>query len=140
LPVGGTTSTITYADLAKLQSKRTSPPAGFQHGVQVGPTGTFVPFSAQLSAKPGYVVPSFFWRFLTDTHAGPGGWLHDIGLPVTPAVQATVTKGALGKRTITIQAFQDAVLTDDPLNPLASRTERANIGSDYATAFPKATR
>jgi hypothetical protein len=140
LPVGGTTSTITYADLAKLENKRTPSPAGFQHGVSVGPTGTFVPFSAQLSAKPGYIVPSFFWRFLTNARSVPGGWLRDIGLPLTSAVQATVTKGALGKRTITIQAFQYAILTYDPLNPSASRVERANIGSDYATAFPKATR
>jgi hypothetical protein len=140
LPVGGSTSTVTYAGLAKLESRRTAPPAGFQHGVSVGPAGTFVPFSAQLSAKPGYIVPAFFWRFLSDAHSVPGGWLHDIGLPVTPAVQATVTKGSLGKRTITIQAFQDAILTYDPLNPPASRVERANIGSDYATAFPKATR
>lgn len=105
VPVGGSTSTITYADLAKLESRRTPPPTGFQHGVLVGPTGTFVPFSAQLAAKPGYVVPSFFWCFLTDSPAVPAGWLHDIGLPLTPAVPATVTKGALGKRAITIQAF-----------------------------------
>ncbi|MGH2388844.1 MAG: hypothetical protein ACRDIE_11635, partial [Chloroflexota bacterium] len=140
LPVGGSTSTITYGGLARLETHRTPPPAGFRHGVRVGPTGTFVPFSAQLSAKPGYVVPPFFWRYLTNAHAVPGGWLHDIGLPLTPAVQATVSKGALGTRTITIQAFQDAILTDDPRNPPASRVERANIGSDYATAFPKATR
>jgi hypothetical protein len=77
---------------------------------------------------------------LTDAHSMPGGWLRDIGLPMTPAVQATVTKGSLGKRIITIQAFQDAILTDDPRSPAASRVERANIGSDYATAFPEATR
>jgi len=140
VPVGGSTSTITYADLAKLESRRTPPPTGFQHGVLVGPTGTFVPFSAQLAAKPGYVVPSFFWCFLTDSPAVPAGWLHDIGLPLTPAVPATVTKGALGKRAITIQAFQDAILTDDPRNPPATQVERANIGSDYAVVFPKATR
>ncbi len=139
-PVGGATSTVTYAGLAILESKRIPPPTGFQHGVSVGPPGTFVPFSAQLSAKPGYIVPSFFWRFLTNTHTVPGGWLHDIGLPLSPAVRATVIKGALGTRTITIQAFQDAILTYDPRNPSASRVERANIGSDYATAFPKATR
>ncbi|MGH2346421.1 MAG: hypothetical protein ACRDG4_14435, partial [Chloroflexota bacterium] len=46
----------------------------------------------------------------------------------------------LGKRTITIQAFQDAVPTDDPRNPPASQVERSNIGSDDAAAFPKATR
>jgi hypothetical protein len=140
LPVGGSTSTLTYADLAKLESRRIPPPAGFRHGVLVGPTGTFVPFSAQLSAKPGYVVPSFFWRFLTGSPSVPGGWLREIGLPLTPAMPAIVTKGALGRRAITIQAFQYGILTDDPRNPPTSRVERANIGSDYATVFPAATR
>jgi len=139
LPVGGSTSSVTYGSLAKLASGRVPPPGGFRHGVLVGPTGTFVPFSAQLAAKPGYVVPAFFWRFLTNPSAVPGGWLHDIGLPLTPAVPATVTKGALGKRAITIQAFQDAILTDDPRNPPATQVERANIGSDYAAIFPAAT-
>jgi hypothetical protein len=63
-----------------------------------------------------------------------------LGLPLTPAVQATVTKGALGTRTIMIQAFQYAVLTYDPRNPPSSRVERANIGSDFAAAFPSKTR
>jgi hypothetical protein len=140
LPVGGSTSTITYADLAKLESRRTPPPTGFQHGVQVGPSGTFVPFSAQLAAAPGYVVPPAFWHFLSNSRSVPGRWLRDIGLPLTPAVPATVTKGALGKRAITIQAFQYAILTNDPRNPPASQVERANIGSDYAAVFPAATR
>ncbi len=99
-----------------------------------------MPFSAQLSPAPGYIVPPFFWRFLTDPHHVPGSWLHDLGLPLTPAVPAVVTKGALGQRQITVQAFQFAVLTYDPRNPAATQVERANIGSDYATAFPLATR
>ncbi|MGH2343778.1 MAG: hypothetical protein ACRDG4_01025 [Chloroflexota bacterium] len=82
-------------------------------------------------------MPSFFWRFLTDPRAVPGGWLHDIGLPLTPAVRAIVTKGSLGTRTITIQALQYAVLTYDPRNPPASQVERANISSAYAVALPR---
>jgi len=140
LPVGGTTSTVTYGSLAKLESRRSPPPAGFRRGVQVGPTGTFVPFSAHLTVAPGEIVPPAFWRFLTNPSAVPGGWLRDIGLPLTPAVPAIVTKGALGRRAITIQVFQYAILTDDPRNPPVSQVERANIGSDYAAVFPAATR
>ena len=140
LPVGGTTSTVTYGSLAGLTGRRVPPPAGFRHGVLAGPTGTFVPISAHLVAAPGEIVPPAFWRFLTNPRTVPGGWLRDIGLPLTPAVPATVTKGALGRRAITIQAFQDAILTDDPRNPPATQVERANIGSDYAAVFPAATR
>jgi hypothetical protein len=140
LPVGGTTSTVTYGDLAALRTKRTAPPVGSHGGVVVGSSGTFVPFSATLGAGSGYIVPPYFWQFLTNGHNLSGGWLQTIGLPLTPAVQATVTKGALGRRTIMIQAFQYAVLTYDPRNPPSSRVERANIGSDFAAAFPSKTR
>jgi hypothetical protein len=51
-----------------------------------------------------------------------------------------VRKGRLGRRTITLQAFTDAVLTYDPLNPAPYQVERANIGADYALAFPRAVR
>jgi hypothetical protein len=66
--------------------------------------------------------------------------LHDIDLPITEAVSATVTKGSLGTRVIDVQAFQGTVLTFDPLNPPFSRVERANVGSDFASAFPQAVR
>jgi hypothetical protein len=85
-------------------------------------------------------VPPYFWRYMTNPHYAPGGWLHDIGLPLTAAISATVTKGALGQRTISLQAFTNAILTYDPRNAPAWRVERANSGVDYATAWPKAVR
>lgn len=69
----------------------------------------------------------------------PGGWLHDLGLPIAPVVRAIVAKGRL-RRDITLQAFQRAVLTYDPANPAPFRVERANAGADYARAFPRAAR
>jgi hypothetical protein len=140
LPVGGTTSSVNYASLAVLRAKQTPPPAGFNGGVVVGGSGTFVPFSARLAAVPGYIVPLYFWQYLLVGKGMPGGWLRSVGLPLTPVITATVTKGALGRRTISIQAYQCAVLTYDPHNPDATKVERANIGSDYASAFPAATR
>jgi hypothetical protein len=70
----------------------------------------------------------------------PDGWQQDVGLPLTRAVRATVTKGARGRRVIVLQAFQDAILTYDPRNAPAWRVERANIGLDDATMFPQAVR
>jgi hypothetical protein len=116
------------------------PPAGFRGGVAAVAGGTFVPASPHLGAVPGYVVPAPFWAYLTDPRAAPGGWLRDIGPPLTPAIPATVNKGPLGTRHVLVQAFQCAVLTYDAANPARYRVERANIGLDYAAASPRAVR
>ncbi|MGH2367811.1 MAG: hypothetical protein ACRDI2_06395, partial [Chloroflexota bacterium] len=39
-------------------------------------------------------------------------------------------------RGILVRAFQRTVLTLDPRNPPPRQTERANVGTDYARAFP----
>ena len=44
--------------------------------------------------------------------------------------------GGLVQRTITMQAFQRTILTDDALNPPDWQIERANVGTDYRKAFP----
>jgi hypothetical protein len=55
--------------------------------------------------------------------------MHDLGLPMTDAFQATTVKNGEG-RTISIQAFERTVLTYDPQNPPAWQVERGNIGAD----------
>jgi hypothetical protein len=140
LPVGGTSSSVTYNTLFARHSRRTPVPARFQHGTMSEPGGTFVPYSPSLAPTSGYIVPPYFWRYMSDARQAPDGWLHDIGLPLTQAVPATVSKGKLGARRIMLQAFQYAVLTYDPRNAGAFQVERANIGADYATAFPQAVR
>lgn len=135
-PVGASVSTATYATLAALHSQRTAPPSDLRHGTAAVAGGIFVPYSPHLAASPGYVVPAYFWRYMTTPRNAPDGWMRDVGLPDTRAVTATVMKGPLGKRIIVIQAFQSAILTYDPLNPPAYRVERANIGVDAAAVTP----
>ncbi len=139
LPIGGATSTVTYGTLRRLRGRR-APPPGFRQGTSAVAGGTFVPDSPHLTAAPGYVVPTYFWRYITDRHNAPDGWLRDIGLPLTRAVTATVTTGTVGTRTVVIQAFQNAILTDDPTHAAPWRVGRATIGSDYARVFPRAVR
>lgn len=140
LPVGASVSSLTYRDLYTLHTKRTPLPAGLQHGTLAVHGGTFVPYSPTLAPAWGYVVPPVFWRYLTDRRQAPDGWPRDFGLPLTPAVPATVRKGKLGMRRIMVQAFQKAILTYDPRNAAPFRVERANVGADYAAAFPAAVR
>jgi hypothetical protein len=139
LPVGGDTSTLTYADLQKAadSSKRVAAPKGLTSGVYKNKDGTvFIPFTADLKAAPGHNVAAIFWIVLSSDTRSPGGWLHDIGLPLTEPVWATVDKGALKGRRVLVQAFQRTILTYDPQNTPGWQVERANLGADYLKVFP----
>ena len=140
LPIGGDTSTLTYADLRARAAPeaRIVPPAGFTGLTAMLPDGSvFVPFTADLSPAPGHVIAPWFWEYINRQDLFPGGWLHDVGLPITEPLEALVDKGPDKGQRIIIQAFQRTILTDDPLNPPQWRIERANVGADYACAFPE---
>lgn len=137
LAVGGVTSNVTYAtlnDLA-LPERRQAPPANWQGVAQAAPgEAVFVPVDSTLQPAPGHYVPARFWEYINQAALFPAGWVHDIGLPLTEAVPATVTKTVNGERVarpITVQLFERTVLTDDPANPAAFQIERANVGADY---------
>lgn len=139
LPVGGDTSTVTYATINDLASpqRRITAPAGFEAGVSFNDDGSvFIPFSADLSSASGHNVSRVFWDYMQREDFFPAGWLHDIGLPLTEAIPATVDKGPLRGRQILVQAFQRTILTYDALNPVEFQVERANVGTDYRSAFP----
>lgn len=135
LPVAGE-SGPTYAMLRELTgpTRRIAPPASVD-GVQPSAGGVFVPFDPALRPAPGYEVPAVFWAYLTRADLFPGGWLHDVGLPLTPAFTAEVRKGDR-PRLVTIQAFERTILTYDPANPLAWQVERANIGTHALAPRP----
>jgi hypothetical protein len=148
-PVGGERSSVTYATINQQSaaSLRIPVPAGGEAGgvVELPDGSTFVPFSADLAAAPGHAVPAVFWAFMNDPVLFPGGWLHDVGLPITPALPALVDKGRIIGTTvipvtgvpIQLQAFQRTILTFDPANPAGFQTERANTGTDYFFVFPQ---
>ncbi|MEO8289259.1 MAG: GerMN domain-containing protein [Chloroflexota bacterium] len=124
---------LKYSDLrtAADPKLRRPAPAGFKGGTAPAGEGgaTFVPFDSGLGVAPGYVVPATFWNYINRKDLFPGGWLHDIGLPVTGALPATVVKNG-ATRQITLQAFERTVLSYDPANPVDFQVERANIGFD----------
>jgi hypothetical protein len=91
--------------------------------------GEFVPYDPLLRPAPGYYVPLFFWSYMNRHDLFPGGWLHNIGLPMTTAFQVQTEKSG-ERRDIIMQAFERTILTFDPHNPLSWQVERANIGAD----------
>lgn len=127
---------ITYAELrqAGLPERRVPPPPEFRGGAQarvlpvVGDT-VFIPVDPLLRPAPGYYVPRLFWDYMNRPDLFPDGWLHDTGLPLTPALWTDAYK-ASGVRRVMLQAFERTVLTYDPLNPPAWQIERANVGMD----------
>ena len=139
VPVGDDRSTVTYADLHRYARPeiRSDPRPGSPGGIEPRPGGSvFIPYTPDLSPAPGHIVPSYFWQYLNRTDLFLAGWLHDVGLPLTGVLDATVDKGEMTGRRIKIQAFQRTVLTYDPLNPPEWQIERANVGRDYLTVFP----
>jgi hypothetical protein len=96
----------------------------------------FVPYSQALRPGPGHNISPIFWPYINRADIFPGGWLHDIGLPMTEAIPAVVTKGTNTNRQIFVQVFQRTILTYDPLNPTDFQVERANVGTDYRRAYP----
>ncbi len=133
-PVSGTR--ITYAELhqAGLPDRRVPPPPGFRGDIQplvLPGTGevVFIPVDPLLRPAPGYYVPRLFWDYMNRTDLFPEGWLHDTGLPLTPAFWTDAYKAG-GARRVMLQAFERTALTFDPLNPPAWQIERANVGMD----------
>lgn len=144
LPVGGDTSNVTYETLAQLAdpSLRVAPPSGYPgSGVYMLADGNvFVPFTADLHGAPGQLVLGSFWAYINNPDLFPRGWLRDVGLPISGAFYAHVTKNfptGKAERVIIVQAFQRTIITYDPLNPQGWQIERANIGTDYFKAFPQ---
>jgi hypothetical protein len=128
---------LTYGDLRDKTDPqfRHDPPAHFVSGVTRVQTqnAMFVPYDSSLSRAPGYLVPAFFWDYINRPDLFPGGWLHDVGLPMSNAfVVSTIKHGE--PRDVTIQAFERAVLTYDSRNPAGWTVERANIGTDMVEA------
>jgi hypothetical protein len=138
IPIGGDVSSINYSSLHDLAdaANRVPAPAGFTNGISANADGSvFIPYNAQLNAAAGHNVPGVFWAYINRADLFPAGWLHDIGLPMTEPVLATVDKGSVKGRQIWVQAFQRTILTYDPANPADWQVERANVGSDYYKAL-----
>lgn len=128
--IGGTDRA--YGDLVSLMRMRPAPD-GFAGGTQPVAGGVFVPVAPDLRPAPGYMVPDVFWAYLVSDEHMPGGWLHDLGLPLTTASTVSAAKPD-GQRAVLLQAFERGILTYDPANPPGWQVERANVGTDALLA------
>jgi hypothetical protein len=122
-------TSVTYGELERLAANLHAAPA-FKDGVQPQADGSvFVPWDAQLKAAPGFYAPAMFWKYINRKDLFPGGWQHDIGIPMGDVLTVETIKNG-EKRTIQMQAYERTVLTYDPKNPADWQIERGNIGAD----------
>jgi hypothetical protein len=128
----------TYAELRRYHDPvyRTPTPKGFTGGTLPMHDGIFAPYDSQLRPAPGYAVAPYFWAYINRSELFPGGWLHDIGLPMSQTFSAVTIKNG-ERRTIFMQAFERTVLTYDMRNPAGWQVERGNIGTDALHTLPQ---
>lgn len=114
-PVGGDSSSVTYADLraASRPSTLVSNPdrvsVANQQGAQ---SSVFVPEVWSSSGAVGHLVPLDIWSFITSATASPDGWQTDFGNPLSEAIPATVTRqGAVHH--LLVQVFWRGILVED---------------------------
>jgi hypothetical protein len=132
--VSGTSLTYGALRAAARPERRVAPPPGFRGGVQeiTRPAlgrAVFIPVDSALRPAPGYYVPWVFWDYMSRPERFPDGWLHDLGLPLSPPLAAEAHKGG-SIRPVVLQAFERMVLSFDPLNPPSWEVERGNLGAD----------
>ncbi|MGH2486784.1 MAG: hypothetical protein ACRDHE_12310, partial [Ktedonobacterales bacterium] len=115
VPVGGDTSTLTFADLRAASrpdalisdpdTVSTSDPQGEQSSV-------FIPESSSASGSLGHLVPIDIWSYLTSAETAPDGWQTDFGdplseaLPVTSSVQGSIHH-------LLVQVFWRGIIVED---------------------------
>jgi hypothetical protein len=120
---------VTYGDLAAYAT-RIPPPDGFEQGTStVTPQGTFVPDDPELNVVDGYLVAPYFWTYMNQQYLFPAGWMHTFGLPLTQPFEVSVELNGQ-PHTLTLQAFERAVLLFNPARTHGGNVARANIGTD----------
>jgi hypothetical protein len=126
---------FTYGDLRNHYSSMQEPPAGFAGGVTPTEQGMFVPADYALGPVAGYVVPFQFWTYINRQSLFPGGWMHDVGLPITYAFNIVVAAEDGSERHLVVQAFDRTVLLLDLTERYNWAVRRANIGTDAVWVY-----
>jgi hypothetical protein len=133
IPVNGLP--ISYGELAERGTARHTPPPGFVSGTMQTADGVYVSAEPGNPGAGGYMVPFQFWTYINRAHLFPGGWVHDIGLPLTNAFHLLVPADDGSEKRLVVQAFERTVLTLDLEERYEWPVQRLNIGTDAAWVY-----
>lgn len=114
-PVGGDTSTLTYADLRTASRPNTliSNPGNVSAANQQGAQSSVFIFEGQSSSgSVGHLIPLPIWSYVTSADASPDGWQIDFGNPLSEAIPATVSQQGSIHRLL-VQVFWRGVVVED---------------------------
>ena len=107
--VGGADSTLTYADL-RADAATTHLVA--EPAADAETPDFFIPEARQGSTVLGHIVPAAIWAYINQPSISPGSWSDDVGMPLTEAVPAVVTRDGAPHHLL-VQAFTQAVIALD---------------------------
>ncbi|HKV84184.1 MAG TPA: serine hydrolase [Ktedonobacterales bacterium] len=115
VPVGGDTSTLTYADLraaSRPDALISDPESVSTSDPQGTPSSVFIPESTSASGSLGHLVPMGIWSYLTSAEAAPDGWQIDFGDPLSEALPVTATvQGSIHH--LLVQVFWRGIVVED---------------------------
>src|SRR5450755_167022 len=135
VPIGGTGSSITYADLraaAALDLMKSAP--GKAQGLPaIENQSTFVKEGTRAGKDIGHFILQPFLSYIARPDVSPDGWLNDQGAPLTEALPFTLTRNG-HRQHMLVQAFTRTalMLNLDTLNATGSAVvQPLATGLDY---------
>lgn len=114
VPIGGTGSSITYADLRAAASPGLMKfaPSQAQSLPTIENQSTFVKEGTRAGKDIGHFIPLPFLRYIAHPDVSPDGWFNDQGAPLTEALPFTLTRNG-HRQHMLVQAFTRTALTLD---------------------------
>ncbi len=112
MPIGGTGSNITYADLrtACAPALMKPVPGKAQSIPAIENQSTFVKEGTHVGKDIGHFILQPFLNYIARPDVSPDGWLDDQGLPLTEVLPFTITRNGHPQHML-VQAFTRTALT-----------------------------
>ncbi len=144
-PIGGQSSTLSYADVRKATDPArmlTASAVNARAALSINPIasdsrGMFVKGGVRAGKAVGHVVLQSFWNYINLPEISPDGWQKDFGVPLTDVLSFTVSRNGSTHKMIAQVFTQGGLLYDPSLPVSAGQTSisRLNVGLDYLHTF-----
>ena len=147
LPIDGSTSSLTYAELRNAVQARTLIPfsshdqeldrglamlleAPSPSPVSAGEKGVFIPEGYRGKVPVGHIIPESIWSYINSSTVSLHGWRTDFGIPLSEARPFVITEDGTTLH-LEVQVFEHAALVVTPAGGSASESptvEQLNTG------------
>ncbi|GCE28164.1 hypothetical protein KDA_36480 [Dictyobacter alpinus] len=141
VPIGGQSSTATYADLRRASAPSFATPLPTKDQASylsaLSTQDVIIPVGQRGKTNIGHHVPQVFWNYLHRPMVAPNGWQKDFGLPLTEPLSFITKQNGLSHHMLTQAFLKDGLLLDlDTANVSGQPTiQRLTTGRDYLRTF-----